>query len=71
MSTFVQVLGPSRLPTYKDRTNMPYVDAMLHETLRRGTIGMYFIVITTNVTQNNTGMYTKENTKQYQKTIWM
>jgi cytochrome P450 len=28
------VIGPDRLPTFEDRASLPYIDAMLRETLR-------------------------------------
>lgn len=29
-----RVVGPSRLPTYSDRENLPFIDATLKEVLR-------------------------------------
>ena len=31
------VLGPHKLPTHEDRPHLPYIDAILKETLRWGT----------------------------------
>ena len=29
------VVGPSRLPTFHDRSSLPYMDYVVHETLRQ------------------------------------
>ncbi|KAF2425530.1 cytochrome P450 [Tothia fuscella] len=33
-----QVIGPSRLPTFSDRDNLPYMDAIVRETVRWHTV---------------------------------
>ena len=43
-----RVIGPDTLPTFNDRERLPYVDAIVKETLRYNTVvpmGKYFEVM--------------------------
>ena len=33
-----RVIGSDRLPTFDDRPNLPFIDAIVKETLRWGTV---------------------------------
>lgn len=34
-----RVIGPNKLPTFADRENLPYIDAVVKETLRWHPVG--------------------------------